>query len=133
MKTNEQIFEDIKKQGYITEQQIMLLKRRGNQQNKDVFGYPLLDTGQFGGGIPLTPEQNEKGLTFLRDKAYTPRGNLRKNCPFGHRELNIIDTGTGFTFLGFHDAGGRDHVNLLPLYGIGGMKYYYDGEIHVIG
>ena len=33
MKTNEQIFEEIKKQGYITEQQIMLLKRRGNHQN----------------------------------------------------------------------------------------------------
>lgn len=37
MKTNEQIFEDIKKQGYITEQQIRLLKTRGTQQNKDVF------------------------------------------------------------------------------------------------
>lgn len=133
MKTNEQIFEEIKTRGYISEQQISLLKRRGNHQNEDVFDYSMLDTEQFSDGIPLTPGQNEKGLAFLRDKAYTPRGNLRKNCPFQHRELNIIDTETEFTFLGFYDAGRRDHVNLLPLYGIGGMEYYYDGEIHIIG
>lgn len=133
MKTNEQIFEDIKKQGYITEQQIRLLKTRGTQQNKDLFDYTLLDTEQFGCGIPLTPDQNEKGIKFLRNLAYTPTGKTRKNCPFGYRELNIIDTCTEFTFRGFYDAGRRDHVNLLPLYGIGGMKYYYDGEIHVIG
>ena len=47
MKTNEQIFEDIKKQGYINEQQIRLLKTRGTQQNKDLFDYTLLDTEQF--------------------------------------------------------------------------------------
>lgn len=133
MKTNEQIFEDIKKQGYVTEQQIRLLKTRGTQQNKDLFDYTLLDTEQFGCGIPLTPDQNEKGLAFLRDKAYTQKGNIRKNCPFGYRELNIIDTETKFTFHGFYDAGRRNHVNLLPLYGIGGMEYYYDGEINVIG
>lgn len=133
MKTNEQIFEEIKKQGYITEQQIRLLKTRGNQQNKDVFNYTLLDTEQFEYGIPLTPEQNEKGLAFLRDKAYTPKGNLRKNCPFRHRELNIIDTETEFTFMGFYDAGRRNYVSLFPLYGIGGMEYYYDGEIHIVG
>lgn len=133
MKTNEQIFEDIKKQGYITEQQVRLLKTRGNQQNKDLFDYTLLDTEQFGCGIPLTPEQNEKGLAFLRDKAYTPKGNIRKNCPFGYRELNIIDTCTGFTFWGFYNAGRWGHVSLFPLYKIGDMEYYYDGEIHVIG
>lgn len=66
MKTNEQIFEEIKTQGYITEQQISLLKRRGNHQNEDIFDYSLLDTEQFGYGIPLTPDQNEKGLAFLR-------------------------------------------------------------------
>lgn len=133
MKTNEQIFEDIKKQGCITEQQIRLLKTRGNQQNKDVFDYSLLDTEQFGYGIPLTPDQNEKGLAFLRDKAYTPKGNIRKNCPFGYRELNIIDTETEFTFHGFYDAGRWGHVSLFPLYKIGDMEYYYDGDIHIVG
>lgn len=133
MKTNEQIFEDIKKQGYISEQQISLLKRRGNHQNEDVFDYSLLDTEQFSYGIPLSPEQNEKGISFLRDLAYTPKGNLRKSCPFGYRELNIIDTCTEFTFRGFYDAGRRDYVSLLPLYETGGMEYYYDGEVHVVG
>lgn len=133
MKTNGQIFEDIKKQGYISEQQTSLLKRRGNHQNEDVFDYSLLDTEQFSHGIPLSPEQNEKGISFLRDLAYTPKGNLGKSCPFGYRELNIIDTCTEFTFRGFHDAGRRDHVSLLPLYETGGMEYYHDGEVHVVG
>lgn len=133
MKTKEQIFEEIKKQGYITEQQIRVLKTRSNHENKDLFDYTLFNEERFNYGIPLTPDQNEKGLAFLRDKAYTPKGNIRKNCPFGYRELNIIDTETEFTFHGFYDAGRRDHVNLLPLYGIGGMEYYYDGEIHIIG
>lgn len=133
MKTNEQIFEEIKKQGYITEQQISLLKRRGNHQDKDVLDYSLFDTEQFRDGIPLTPEQNEKGINFLRDKAYTPKGNLRKNCPFRYRELNILDNNTELTFQGFYDAGSRNFVSLLPLYDIGGMLYYYDGKIHIVG
>lgn len=133
MKTNEQIFEEIKTLGYITGQQISLLKRRGNHQNEDVFDYSLLDTGQFSDGIPLSPERNEKGISFLRDLAYTPKGNLGKNCPFGNRELNIIDTCTEFTFRGFYDAGRRDYVSLLPLHEIGGMEYYHDGEVHVVG
>lgn len=133
MKTNEQIFEDIKKQGCITEQQIRLLKTRGNQQNKDVFDYSLLDTEQFGYGIPLTPDQNEKGIKFLKNLAYTPTGKTRKNCPFGYRELNIINTSSEFRFKGFYDAGRRDYVSLLPLYEIGGMEYYYDGEVHIVG
>lgn len=54
MKTNEQIFEEIKTQGYITEQQISLLKRRGNHQNEDIFDYSLLDAGQFEYGCFIT-------------------------------------------------------------------------------
>ena len=133
MKTNEQIFEEIKTQGYISEQQIRLLKRRGNHQNEDVFDYSMLDTEQFSDGIPLTPEQNEKGIKFLRDLAYTPTGKIRKNCPFGYRELNIISTSSEFRFKEFYDAGRRGYVSLLPLYELDGMEYYYDGEVHVVG
>lgn len=98
-----------------------------------MFDYSLLDTEQFGYGIPLTPEQNEKGIKFLRDLAYTPTGKTRKNCPFGYRELNIISTSSEFRFKGFYDAGRRNHVSLLPLYELDGMEYYYDGEVHVVG
>lgn len=133
MKTNEQIFEEIKTRGYISEQQISLLKRRGNHQDEDIFDYSLLDTKQFSDGIPLTPDQNEKGIKFPGNLACTPTGKTRKNCPFGYRELNIIDTCTEFTFRGFHDAGRRNYVSLLPLYELDGMEYYYDGEVHVVG
>lgn len=133
MKTNEQIFEEIKTQGYITEQQISLLKRRGNHQNEDIFDYSLLDAGQFEYGVPITPEQNEKSIKFLRDLAYTPTGKTRKNCPFGYRELNIISTSSEFRFKGFYNAGRRGYVSLLPLYELDGMEYYYDGEVHVVG
>lgn len=111
----------------------MLLKRRGNHQNEDIFDYTLFELEQFDYGIPLTPEQNEKGIKFLYDLAYTPTGKTRKNCPFGYRELNIISTSSEFRFKGFYDAGRRGYVSLLPLYELDGMEYYYDGEVHVVG
>ena len=69
MKTNEQIFEEIKTRGYISEQQISLLKRRGNHQDEDIFDYSLLDTKQFSDG-------NYTSLSFSCDRSH------RKNCPF---------------------------------------------------
>lgn len=133
MKTNERIFEEIKTRGYVSERQTRLLKRRGNNQNEDVFDYSMLDTERFSDGIPLAPDQDEKGIKFPGSLACTPAGKTRKNCPFGYRELNIINTSSEFRFKGFHDAGRGNHVSLLPLHELDGMKYYHDGEVRVIG
>lgn len=113
MKTNEQIFAEIKEQGYITERQLLLIKNRSNHAQEDLFDYDLR-------GIRVTREQGQKGLDWLRKQA-----RRRKNNPFGKRERDIVlnaDAGD-FTFNGFEDEGNYYHTNFQPRYGLNGMEY----------
>ena len=64
--TNEEIFENVRENGYITEREINLLKNRSNNERRDVFNYELLDEVADGYGVPVTPEQGAKGLRWLR-------------------------------------------------------------------
>ena len=57
MKTNETIFAEIKNQGFMTKQQMQLLKNRSNHAQTDLFDYDLIDAMNEGYGIPLTEEQ----------------------------------------------------------------------------
>ena len=65
-KTNEEIFENVRENGYITEKEIKLLKNRSNNERRDVLNYELLDEICDGYGVPVTPEQGAKGLRWLR-------------------------------------------------------------------
>lgn len=56
MKTNETIFAEIKNQGFMTKQQMQLLKNRSNKHQADLFDYDILETIGDGYGIPLTEE-----------------------------------------------------------------------------
>lgn len=66
MKTLESIFSEIKEAGVITKRQIQLLKSRSNRQQKDVIDYAWLESIGDGYGIPLTEEQGEQGLKWLK-------------------------------------------------------------------
>lgn len=133
METKKQVFEDIKRQGYITKQQVDLLKTRGNHDNEYMFLAELLETEQFKHGIPLSPDHNKEELARVHELAYTPKGSIKSTCPFKQRELEIINKETVFNFLGFLNNGTRDLVNLTPMYEIGGIEYYDDNGIHVVG
>lgn len=131
MKTNE-IIAKIASSHIITEREISLLKRRGNN-GEDINGiYDIMDNVD----IEVTDEQSAKGFAWLWNQYKTPLGKERKNNPFGYREMDILENykGERFTFRGFYDAGNRHFKNLLPLYEIGGMEYYVNGgQIHIIG
>jgi hypothetical protein len=111
-KTNEQIFAEIRKQGFITEQQIKLLKSRSQRAEEALWDDSL--TAQFGeDGVPVTDEQGAKGLAYLR------RWALKRNTPFGTREKIIVAnaTNSGFSFKGFHNFNLQDEpVNFQPVY-----------------
>ena len=66
MKTNELIYKEITENGYITEANMKLLKNRSNKACKDLFDYDFLGTFNNGYGIPLTVDQGEKGLLWLK-------------------------------------------------------------------
>lgn len=117
-KTLEQIFDEIKEQGFITESQISIIKRRSHKANKDLFDYSLIETIGEGYGIPVTEEQGQKGLNWLKKF-------MRRNV-YGYREREIIENASPdeFRFCGFYNNSRYGFVvNLVPLYDLGGMEY----------
>lgn len=131
MKTNEMIFNEIKRNGYITKQQMQLLKNRSNKAQKDIIDYDILCEINKGYGVPVTTEQGEQGLKWLKKF-------IRKNGEsdiFGYRELEIINNAKpeDFTFKGFYDAGNKYFRNYLPIYELNGMEYIPMKEPYIIG
>lgn len=125
------LIKNIEEKGIITEREILLLKRRANNGDIEAANfYPGCDRG-----IEVTDEQSEKGFKSLYNLYKTPMGKERKNNPFGYREMDILDNYNGerFTFVGFYDDSNRFRSYYIPIYEIGGMEYYYNGELHIVG
>lgn len=126
---------EMKEKDVWTERDVNLIKRRMNDKkikHDDVFK----DDGE---GHQLTPEQQEKGWSWLRNQYKTPNGVERKNNPFGEREMDIIDNPREIRCVGFYNAGNAYvdfHVPLYRAYSKDGdyMEYYVSGgQVHVIG
>ena len=84
-KTNEEIFENVRENGYISEREINLLKNRSNNERRDVFNYALIEEVADGYGVPVTHEQGAKGLRWLRGLLKS-NGEPRKGQGWGWRE-----------------------------------------------
>ena len=134
-RTNEMIFEELKTNGFMTEQDMKLLKNRSNKEGKDLFDYDLMESLSSGYGIPIDEEWANKGIKWLKS-LLKKNGEPKSGQSLGYREIDIIQTAdpSDFTFRGFYDAGRYGFRNFLPLYGIAGMEYYVScGKIQVIG
>lgn len=127
MKSNEQIFNEIREQGYITESQMNLLKRRCESAGKDIMDYSLVEKMSNGYGVPVTEEQGRKGLIWLYKQM------RKRNKPTGYREDAIIQSASAsdFLFRGFYSQNG--HSNFMPIYELNGMEYVPFPEIYVRG
>jgi hypothetical protein len=129
MKTKE-IVKEIQTKGFITEQQMNLLKRRLNNCKISFDDIKVLfDDGE---GVKITPEQTEKSLTWLKD-----------NNPFGYREEQAIKTFIEFRLsdfvdnVNYHQAEKGIH-NFMPVFTIIGkesnFQYYVElGQPKIIG
>ena len=128
MKTNELIYKEISESGVITEANMKLLKNRSNKAGRDLFDYDFLESFSDGCGIPLTAEQGEKGLLWL--KKFINKGNV-----YGYREIEIVQNAdpSDFLFQGFYDAGNYLVHYYLPIYSINGMQYVAKKEPYIIG
>ena len=129
MKTNETIIAEVVERGYITEKEINLLKCRSNREGRDVINYELL-----GDGVPLTAEQGEKALLWLK-RLLKRNGEPREGQNLGWREIDIIKSATAndFEFVCLYDCGNRSS-NFVPVYRCGAMEYYVlGGKINVVG
>ena len=110
---------------------MQLLKNRSNKAQKDIIDYDILCEINKGYGVPVTTEQGEQGLKWLKKF-------IRKNGEsdiFGYRELEIINNAKpeDFTFKGLYDAGNGWHRNFLPIYELNGMEYIPMKEPYIIG
>ena len=131
MKTNELIYKEISESGVITEANMKLLKNRSNKACKDLFDYDFLESFLDGCGIPLTVDQGEKGLLWLK-KFIRKDGS---SSVYGYREIEIVQNATpsDFLFQGFYDDGNYLSHCYLPIYSVNGMQYVPKKDPYIIG
>ena len=132
MKTtnNATIFENIHERGYMTENEMLLLKSRSNKAQKDLFQYD-----EFSDYIPLSEEWANKGLQWLKS-LLKKNGEPKAGQNLGFREIEIIKSATpaDFTFVCFYDNGNGWRRNFVPVYNVAGMEYSVEGgKIVVVG
>lgn len=82
-RTNQEIIDNAYKAGFISEKDILLLKRRLN--NKSFGNIRMMNE------IKVSEEQKEKELKWLRNLYISPTGKIRKNTPLGWREIPILE------------------------------------------
>ena len=128
--TNNTIFENIHERGYMTEKEMLLLKKRSNAAQHDLFNYD-----SFSEYISLSEEWSNKGLQWLKS-LLKKNGEPKAGQNLGDREIEIIKTAKpeDFTFVCFYDAGNGWCRNFVPVYNVAGMEYFVSGgKINVIG
>ena len=133
---SQELIENIKSNGKITEREIILIKNRLNKKKisiEDVSS--LIDPP-----LKLTKEQNDKGEKFLKKLAFKKNGEPTKNSPFANREEEAIKSFIEFEFIDFYDNsnGLSSFKSYLPVYRVigrnGQFEYYYDfNGVHIIG
>ena len=128
--TNDTIFENIHERGYMTEKEMLLLKKRSNAAQHDLFNYDA-----FSEYIPLSEDWANKGLQWLKS-LLKKNGEPKAGQNLGYREIEIIKNATAedFTFVCFYDNGNGWYKNYVPVYNVAGMMYFVSGgNIKVIG
>lgn len=125
-RTNQEIIDNAYKAGFISEKDILLLKRRLN--NKSFGNIRMMNE------IKVSEEQKEKGLKWLRNLYISPTGKIRKNTPLGWREIPILECPNDKLeayLVGFFNIGNFYKLS-VPLYkytdGENSFVYYVTGK-----
>jgi hypothetical protein len=130
-------FKNIMETNTITEKEINLIKLRLNNDKVDEATQEVIDY-IWDNSPQLTPDQNKKGIDYLRNLWKSPTGKERTNNPFGYREQDALETFEYFELRGFYDAGNRYRKFYVPLYTCVGadsnFEYaFYNGEVNILG
>lgn len=124
----------------ISERQIRLIGRRLNNDHE--LGEELADllAKAEEGEIQVSFSQAQKGFDWLMNLYKTPANKIRKNNPYGYREMEALDSGLDhFTYDGHIDMGMYSSSWFTPIYtfvGKNGSSFQYyvkGGEIQIIG
>ena len=113
--SNAALVETIKNQGFATEQQINLIKRRMNKSRENASEISDLTADIM--PIKLTAEQTAKGREWLIRKNLKNNGQLRKNATLSENEISVLkDDKTEAYLSDFCDFGNRYVTNNVPIY-----------------
>jgi hypothetical protein len=130
-------FKNMMETNTITEKEINLIKMRMNNNKVDEYTQEAIDY-IWDNSPRLTPDQDKKGIDYLRNLWKSPTGKERANNPFGYREQDTLETFEYFELRGFYDAGNYHHKFYVPLYTCVGkdsnFEYYISGgSINIVG
>lgn len=123
------------KSGIIQEREIISMRSLMNR-NKDAA--TAIFEAWNDNELAISHEQTDKGYSFLLDQWKSKTGKVRKNNPFGYREIAVLENFSHFTLKSLYNAGNAYVDNYLPLYCAiardgSGFEYYYNGEINITG
>ena len=112
---NSELVETIKAQGFATEKQINLIKRRINKRDESASEmFNLLDSVM---PIKLTAEQTAKGREWLLRKNLKKNGQSRKNATLSENDISVLkDAKTEVYLSEFYDLGNGFITNNVPIY-----------------
>jgi hypothetical protein len=130
-------FKNMMETNTISEKEINLIKMRMNNNKVDEYTQEAIDY-IWDNSPRLTPDQDKKGIDYLRNLWKSPTGKERENNPFGYREQDTLETFEYFELRGFYDAGNYHHKFYVPLYTCVGkdstFEYYVSGgSINIVG
>ena len=113
--SNSELVETIKEQGFATEKQINLIKRRINKRDESASEmFNSLDSVM---PIKLTAEQTAKGREWLLRKNLKNNGQFRKNATLSENNISILKDAKTEAYLSeFYDLGNGYITNNVPIY-----------------
>ena len=113
--SNSELVETIKEQGFITEKQINLIKKRINKRDESASEmFNLLDSVM---PIKLTAEQTAKGREWLLRKNLKNNGQFRKNATLSENSISVLKDAKTEAYLSeFYDLGNGFIINNVPIY-----------------
>jgi hypothetical protein len=90
--------------GRFTEIEIVYFRKLLNGYRKtNADRTELFELFERSGPYQITREQTQKGIEWLRDKAFCRNGRIRKTQPFDSDQLQVITKFSRFEFVGLYD------------------------------
>ena len=113
--SNSELVATIKEQGFVTEKQINLIKKRINKSDESASEmFNLLDSVM---PIKLTAEQTAKGREWLLRKNLKNNGQFRKNATLSENNISVLKDAKTEAYLSeFYDLGNGFIINNVPIY-----------------
>ena len=123
--SNSELVETIKEQGFITEKQLMLLKKRLNNNSRESANELYMMVANIM-PIKLTAEQEAKGREWLLNKNLKKNGEFRKQATLTETEISVLNTLKDAYLSDFYELGNGYITNNVPIYRYANSDDYFE-------